>query len=81
MLRVIEFFGVPSGDGKCFYWEVNKETYTRVTGSKPTCFDRCGKGCYKLYPSDIVGDSFQSELPLMVRVSISGKKKQVAKDL
>ncbi len=79
MRRVITFVGVPGGDCECFCWEVDKETYTRITGSKPTRHDRCDKGRYRLYPNDILGDSFQPKLPLKVRVSVVGKKKQVVK--
>ncbi len=81
MRRVITFVGVASGDCECFCWEVDKETYTRITGSKPTRHDRCGKRGYRLYPGDIIGDLFQSDRPLKVRVSISGKKKQAVKNI
>ncbi len=81
MQRVITFVGVPSGDCDCFYWEVDEETFTRITESKPSRFDKSSKrGSYRLYPNDILVDSFCPNLPLRVRVSIAGKKK-TAKDL
>jgi len=82
MRRVVTFVGVPSGDGECLCWLVDKATYIRISGGKPTQFDRGSKrGTYMLYPGDVIkGGFFQPDLPLKVRVSITGKKNQIAKN-
>lgn len=54
--------GVPSGDGECWCFLVDKETYESVTGRRPTEDDLGGfakKGSpyrYKLYPIDLLSD-------------------------
>ncbi len=76
MKRLIEFSGIPSGDCECFCWEVDQETYKRITGCKPGRHDRGKKrGMHRLYPDDIIGNKvFQDGLPLKFKVLIDGKK-------
>jgi hypothetical protein len=78
MKRKFTFEGVPSGDCECFCWDVDRETYIRVTGMKPDKYDRGRtKGTYKLYPNDIVGfEVFERGTKLKVSVSIEGLKRK-----
>jgi len=70
----VEFIGTPSGDGECFCWEVDKETFKKITGVNPSVFDYVDvewerneqgdiiwktKGdCIKLYPGNIFKNKY-----------------------
>ena len=70
IMSKVEFNGVPSGDFECFCWEVDLETYMRITGEEPSKFDKSvdcrgdfpdvdeyglkNNGGYKLYPDDVL---------------------------
>jgi len=53
--KTIEFTGVLSGDGEAIWWEVDKDTFTRIAGWLPMEFDRAyfNNGQYMLYPDDL----------------------------
>lgn len=53
MKKIFEFIGEPSGDGESFCWDVDRETFTRVTNKEPSQFDECGNNLFKLYPDDL----------------------------
>lgn len=58
----VTFEGIPSGDYECFCWDVDRETFIRLTGREPlepeegcvldgSYFD---DGLYKVYPSEVM---------------------------
>jgi hypothetical protein len=38
-MKTYEFIGKPSGDGESFCWEVDVETFKKVTGEEPEGWD------------------------------------------
>lgn len=38
-MKTIKFTGINSGDGECFCWEVDEETFIKIKGRKPEIFD------------------------------------------
>lgn len=80
----IVFTGVCHGDGECSCWLVTKATYERLTGNKPTKFDRASKkrGLYRLYLDGAIQDKIENELKMKrdaavrVLVVISPTKKR-----
>lgn len=38
-MKTYEFIGVPSGDGECFCWEVDVDTFKKVTGREHDGWD------------------------------------------
>ena len=53
----VTFEGIPSGDYECFCWDVDRETFIRVTGREPESYDESSfhEGLYMLYPSTAMG--------------------------
>lgn len=39
MKKEFEFVGINSGDGECFCFEVDKETFIKITGREPENLD------------------------------------------
>jgi hypothetical protein len=68
MKKEFEFVGFNSGDGDSFCFEVDKETFIKVTGRQPDAFDYVNgdwdenenfipdkKSLLRLYPDDLFG--------------------------
>ena len=56
--------GIPSGDGECWCFLVDRETFKDITGKAPEEFDTHkgkGKYKYKLYPGHLI-DQYDSGL-------------------
>ena len=72
----VEFVGVESGDHECFCWNVDADTFRRLTGDDPTPDDaaRFGpKGLYRLYPDDLMpAGSRGRHLRVRVTVEVMG---------
>lgn len=69
--KTYEFVGIPSGDGSSFCWDVDKETFIRITSKKPDRFDKSdyNKGLYKIYPNEFHGmDHVKCKLTISVEV-------------
>ena len=67
--------GVPSGDGECWCFLVDKETFKRIRGKNPGKYDvgRCEKGTkyrYMVNPHDLLGWDSQGKL-LEVKVEVT----------
>ncbi len=67
-MKEIEFIGITSGDGECFIFKVDSDTYKKVTGDKPADWDNANMewdeklkayipvgDLYQLYPENIFG--------------------------
>lgn len=54
MKKITEFNGIPSGDNEAFCWDVDKETFIKINGEKPSKYDKSffNKNTYRLYPND-----------------------------
>jgi hypothetical protein len=57
MKKEIQFSGIVSGDGESFCFDVDRETFVRITGNEPNEFDiSCyNNSLFRLYPNDIFG--------------------------
>jgi hypothetical protein len=55
-MKVI-FKAIPSGDYECFCFDVDRETFKRLTKHNPNKHDKStfNKGLYKIYPFHLFG--------------------------
>jgi len=54
-MKRVEFEGIPSGDCECFCWDVDHETFVRLTGREPDEYEgsKFNEGKYRLYPNEL----------------------------
>ena len=72
----IQFEGVPSGDGECFCWEVDEETYKQIEGEaswklekelKKDMKDTYGDETpWRLYPGTIFRGNKKQKITIIV---------------
>ena len=55
--KTFEFIGIPSGDYESFCWDVDKETFTKITGKEPKKYYKSyfNEGLYRIYPNKFYG--------------------------
>lgn len=60
-IKDIEFEATCSGDGECFCWEVDKETYIKIKGwdDELSPYDMITENLFRIYPNDIFGFSYE----------------------
>ena len=51
--KTFEFIGIPSGDYESFCWDVDKETFKKITGKEPKKYYKSyfNEGLYRIYPN------------------------------
>lgn len=73
-MKEFKFSGIPSGDYECFVFAVDRETFIRITGKKPTKFDKNKflKSKYNLYPSVFFPDEVEINVNILITNRLSG---------
>lgn len=78
MRKHFEFEGEPDGDGECFCWNVDRETFVKIVGREPTkwdtlfTYDTDEVSGYRLYPSDLTGtDQCENDSPQKFRFTFT----------
>lgn len=64
--QVVEFVGVKSGDHECPCWDVDADTFERLTGDRPSEMDKScfNEGLFRYYPHAGVRGSFRVRIEL-----------------
>lgn len=72
----VTFTGIPSGDMECFCWDVDRETFIRITGQEPDEWDgsRFNEGLYRLYPGDVIGRHPGTQEKKMFTIEVSDEE-------
>lgn len=70
---MLEFVGIPSGDGEAFCWAVSDETFQRIKGRAPEEYDESPylDEMFMLYPSDLLYSAFGHRPETAVRVTVT----------
>ena len=58
--QLISFIGYPTGDMECACWAVDRATFIRLTGQKPTTHDRIWqeRRMYRVYLDGLIREKF-----------------------
>lgn len=61
-----EFKGIPSGDYEAFCWDVDLNTFVKITGEQPKTYDESmfNEGMYRIYPSQF----FKGNKPIKMTI-------------
>ena len=63
-VKKIEIVGIPSGDHEAFCFDVSREEYIRIKGSKPYAYDKgFSKNTYRIYPDFNLYPSYIEDKP------------------
>jgi hypothetical protein len=69
--KTFNFNGILSGDGECFCWVVDKETFIEIIGEEPEVpwdSSRYCEGKYNIYPGDLFGVSENKEMNFSISI-------------